>query len=72
MLAIIGVMVTLVMTAVAIVVAVVAIVIAPFFAAVIVTALGAIVATGPLNFLGVGVAVCYLYQLLDGCRPLVV
>jgi len=64
--------VVLTMAAVAVIVAVVAVVVVPFFAIVVMMALGAIEAGGPFRFLGVSVAVCYLYQLTDGHGPLAV
>jgi len=64
--------VTLVMAVVMIIVAAVTIVVAPFFTTVVMTALGAIRAGGPFSFLGVGVTICYLYQLTDGHGPLAV
>jgi hypothetical protein len=50
----------------------VTIIVMPLFATVIMMALRAIRLCGLLGFLDVGVAVCYLYQLTDGCRPLAV
>ena len=54
------------------IVAAVVVVIVSFFVTVIMTALGAIGVGSPFSFLDVGIAVCYLYQLADGCRPLAV
>lgn len=60
-LAIIRAAITLIMGMVMVVVAAVAIVVAPFFVMVVITALGAIGASSPLGFLGIGIAICYLY-----------
>jgi hypothetical protein len=64
--------VVLVMAAVMISMAVVMIVIASFLAMVVMAALGVIGSSSSLGFLDVGVAVCHLYQLTDGRRPLMV
>ena len=64
--------VVLVGTVVMIVMTAVAIIVASFFAMVVLTALGAIGVGGPFGFLGVGVAIYYLYQIIDGHRPLVI
>ena len=61
MLAIIRTMVMLVVTAVTIIGAAVMIIVTPLFAIVIIMVLRAIRAGGPLSFLGIGVAVRYLY-----------
>ena len=68
------------MTAFTIVVAPIAIFIAPFFAAIIITTWVVIRAGGtsnivlelPISFLGVGVGVCNLEELIDGLGPLAV
>ena len=71
-LTIIRAMVMLIMAEVAVIMAMITIIIAPFFAMIVMTALGAIGMGGPFSFFGVSIAVCYLYQLTDGCRPLAV
>jgi hypothetical protein len=60
-LAIIRAAVTLIMAMVMVVVAAVAIVVASFFVIVVMTTLGAIGASSLLGFLGIGIAICYLY-----------
>ena len=62
----------LVVVVVTIIVVAVVIVVASFLVTVVMMALGAIGASGPFGFLGVGIAVYYLYQLIDGHRPLVI
>ena len=71
-LAVIGVMITLVMTAVTIIGAAVVIIVTSLFATVIMMAFRAIEESGPLGLLGFGIAICSLYQLTNGCRPLLV
>ena len=63
---------TIIRAVVALVMAVVTIVIASFLVMVVLMVLGVIEASNSLNFLDVGVAICYQYQLIDGRRPLVV
>ena len=58
------------MAAVMIIVVAVMIIIAPLITAVVVMSLVAIRMGSPFNFLGIGVAVSYLYQFIDGRGPL--
>jgi hypothetical protein len=65
-------MLAIIMVAVAIVVATVAIIVAPLVATIIIAAVVAIRTGSPFGFLGVDVAVCYLYQFTNGHGPLAV
>jgi uncharacterized membrane protein len=60
----------IIMAVIMIVVAPIMIVVAPILLAIIVTALVAIRMGSPFGFLGVGVAICYLYQFTSGRGPL--
>ena len=61
-----------IMPGLVVILVVVMVIVEPIFTMVIVAALVVSGAGSPFGFFGVGISVCYLYQFIDGCGPLVV